>query len=335
MIREPWFWRSHSISAKIIANALSPVAGLYDLGQRMRWRTTRPIAPDAPIICVGNASLGGVGKTPFALALFDLLQNAGLSCQFLTRGYGGSELGPLMVNPGKHNHSQTGDEALLLARRGPVWVSRNRSAGAQAASNEGAGAIIMDDGFQNPTVEKSFSILLLDAADPGGNGRVFPAGPLREPIARAQARADLTILVGPDETTAQNAASQFKTSFAAWLEPIDAPPAQRVVAFSGIGKPDKFFDMLKNNGFELADAVSFPDHHPFTDQNLAALQKRAAQKGAPLITTEKDSARLPLEIQREILVFPVRMRINQPTLLTEMILTAIDRRSDLRDKSLR
>lgn len=324
MMREPWFWRSHSMTAKVISTALAPAAALYDLGQRVRWSLTTPAKPAIPVICVGNASLGGVGKTPFAIALFEMLSEASLSCQFLTRGYGGSEPGPLKVDISKHSHEHVGDEALLLAQHGPAWVSRNRVAGARAAIADSAEVIIMDDGFQNPTINKTVSILLLDAEDPDGNGHVFPAGPLREPVRRARDRADLTVAVGPDAETAQSAARHIGSPFAAWLDPVGTPATQTVVAFSGIGRPDKFFTSLRRDGFEIVEAVSFPDHHPFTDRNLIALKQIAAKANAALITTEKDSVRLPSPFRDDVLAYPVRMRINAPEAIKDLILCAID-----------
>ncbi len=324
MMREPWFWRSHSMTAKVISTALSPAAALYDLGQRARWRLTTPATPAIPIVCVGNASLGGVGKTPFAIMIFQMLSEAGFTCQFLTRGYGGSEPGPVKVDITKHDHEHVGDEALLLAQHGPVWVARDRVAGARAAINDRAEVIVMDDGFQNPTVKKTVSILLLDAEDPDGNGRVFPAGPLREPVARARNRANVTIAVGPDPENAQSAAQQMGSPFAAWLEPVDTPETQTLVAFSGIGKPDKFFNSLRRDGFEIVKAVSFPDHHPFTDRNLAALKKIAAKADAALMTTEKDLVRLPSPFRDEVLTYPVRMRINAPEAMMDLLRSAID-----------
>ncbi|MEM9619681.1 MAG: tetraacyldisaccharide 4'-kinase [Pseudomonadota bacterium] len=328
MMREPWFWRSHSMTAKVISTVLAPATALYDLGQQVRWRLTTPATPAIPVICVGNASLGGVGKTPFAIALFEMLSETGLSCQFLTRGYGGSEPGPAKVDISKHSHEHVGDEALLLAQHGPVWVSRERVAGAHAAINDGAEVIIMDDGFQNPTINKTISILLLDAEDPDGNGRLFPAGPLREPVARARDRADVTITVGPDPETAQSAAQQIGSPFAAWLEPVDTPETRTVVAFSGIGKPDKFFTSLRRDGFKIVEAVSFPDHHPFTDRNLVALKKIAAKANATLMTTEKDFVRLPSPFRDEVLTYPVRMRVNASEAMMDLIRSAIDAARD-------
>jgi len=325
MMREPWFWRSDTIAAKVVSASLSPAGYLYDLGQQIRWRITRPARANVPVICIGNATLGGVGKTPFAIMLCNSLSEEGLCCAFLTRGYGGSEPGPLRVNADKHTHEQVGDEALLLARHGATWVSRDRIAGAKAAAQEGTDVIIMDDGFQNPTIEKTFSVLLIDAEDPSGNGHVFPAGPLREPVMRAQQRADVTVVIGPEEAGAQSAASRHNAAFAAWLTPPETVPPQKVVAFSGIGRPEKFFTLLRREGFDIANAISFPDHHPFTPANLTALTKSAKRANAALITTQKDHIRLPADMRDRVLTYPVRMMLNQPAAFKALVKSAIDR----------
>lgn len=325
MMREPWFWRSDTIAAKVISAVLSPAGYVYDLGQHIRWRITRPARADIPVICIGNATLGGVGKTPFAIMLCDLLSEEGLNCAFLTRGYGGGEPGPLRVDVDKHSHEQVGDEALLLARHGATWVSRDRVAGAKAAAKDGTDVIIMDDGFQNPTIEKTFSVLLLDAEEPSGNGHVFPAGPLREPVMRAQQRADVTVVIGPDEASAQEAASRHSAAFAAWLAPTETLPPQKVIAFSGIGRPEKFFTLLRREGLDVANAISFPDHHPFTPANLSALLKPAESANAALITTEKDHVRLPADMRERVLSYPVRMMLNQPAAFKALLRSAIDR----------
>ncbi len=321
MMRAPWFWREQTLAARAIALGLAPVAALYDAGQRARWRMTTPKRAPVPIICIGNATLGGVGKTPFAIALKGLLGDKAV--HFLTRGYGGTLSGPMNVNPSTHDVDEVGDEALVLARNGPVWIAKDRPAGANAAAKAGAELIIMDDGFQNPTIEKTVSILLIDAAGSDGNGKIFPAGPYREPLERARARADIVVYVGGNAAAATAAAKNNNTPFAAWLAPQNPPEAARVVAFSGIGKPQKFYATLKAAGFDIAETVSFPDHHRFNDQDLFALARVAAAKGAPLITTEKDYTRLPDDFRADVLVFPVLMKINQPALLVEAIRTAI------------
>ncbi len=323
MIREPWFWRSNTLAARIIAHGVSPLSAAYDLAQRARWTLNAPASIPVPTICIGNATLGGVGKTPCAIALQKLLAKAGVNGQVVTRGYGGAWAGPLKVDAETHNAGDVGDEALLLARRAITWVSRNRTAGAQAAAQDGADVVILDDGFQNPTIAKTVSILMIDADDPAGNGKVFPAGPMREPLKRAKARADVTIYVGPSEDAARRAAKENNSPHAAWLAPVGAPAPRRVIAFCGIGRPQKFFDSLSAAGFDVAQTVGFSDHHAFTEHELSALNRLSAEKSAALITTEKDHVRLPMRFADDILTFPVEMLFHQPALLTDAVLSAI------------
>jgi len=339
MMRAPWFWRDDTLAARAVTLGFAPLSALYDAAQRARWRMTAPKRAPVPVICIGNATLGGVGKTPFAIALGELLRGESGAIHFLTRGYGGALGGPVKVDPSAHNFNDVGDEALLLARHGPVWISKDRPAGALAAAKDGAGLIIMDDGFQNPTIEKTVSILLIDASEDGGNGKIFPAGPFREPLDRARARADIVVYVGGDEEIASRAADENHSAFAAWPEPENAPenvpvntPAPtpetgRVVAFSGIGNPEKFYTSLKAAGFVITRTASFPDHHRFSDQDLAALARLAASEKAPLITTEKDYVRLPEDFRADVLTFPIAMKINQPSLLAATIRTTIDRQA--------
>ena len=321
-MREPWFWRSDSLTARAVTGALFPLSLAYHAGQRLRWAATRPAKPAGPVICIGNATLGGVGKTPFAILVHRMLSDTGITSWFLTRGYGGHLQGPARVDANRMQAAQTGDEALLLAREGPAMLARNRPDGARAAFEGGADAVIMDDGFQNPTLRKTVSILLIDAADPEGNGRIFPAGPLREPVARARTRAD--IIVAIKRNADAPASNDLDADFHAWLEPSGDVAPQRVVAFTGIGVPSKFFMTLTRSGFDLAAKVPFADHHPFTAPELAALRRLAKKENATLITTEKDYVRLPQEARDDILTLPVTMRINAEEDFKARLLAAID-----------
>ena len=324
MIRAPWFWQEQSLAARTITTGLTPVSMIYDAAQRARWKLTTPKAAPVPVICIGNATLGGVGKTPFAIALANQLAKSA-RCHFLTRGYGGALNGPILVDPDKHGVVEVGDEALLLTAHGPVWVSKDRPNGANAAAENGADLIIMDDGFQNPTIEKAVSILLIDAENTGGSNKVFPAGPFREPLTRAQSRADIIVYVGDSEISALDAAKKDDRDFAAWLEPAVGLTPRRVIAFSGIGRPEKFYQSLEGAGFDIAARTSFPDHHQFRDMELSALKKLSEKQDAPLITTQKDYVRLPDEFRKNVLTFPVVMRINQPELLAQTVRRSIDR----------
>ena len=326
MMREPWFWRQNTPLARIAATALLPLAKIYDGAQRLRWASARPTLLEKPVICIGNATLGGVGKTPCALMAHEILRAQKIKAQFQTRGYGGTLEGPVIVDPMSHQSADVGDEALLLAQAGQVWVARNRAAGVSAALNAGAEAIIMDDGFQNPNVRKDCAILVIDARDPAGNGRVFPAGPLREPLTRAIARADIVILNGPKASADAPILEvpDGKPIFRAWLESKDAPAPRPVVAFCGIGDPPKFFTFLAGLGFKLEKEIAFPDHHQFSAQELSHLSKLAEDHDATLITTEKDFVRLPASFRDNCLTMPVTMTVDDPAALSEAIFKTLD-----------
>lgn len=326
MIAEPWFWRDTTLAARALRAALAPAALVYDCGQRLRWATTRPAPAPAPVFCVGNVTLGGVGKTPFALMLGEQLTALGAEPHFLSRGYGGALKGPVQVDPSAHSAADVGDEALLLAATLPAWVSRSRPAGARAAAAAGARSIIMDDGFQNPTLEKTVSFLLFEAHDAQRDQAIFPAGPLRESMARALARADCIAHIFKDRDAARRSVAQpsEKPAFRGWLEPVSQAP-RRVAAFCGIGAPDRFFAMLEASGFEIASRVSFPDHHPFTVEEVRRLRSDARKAGAALITTAKDFVRLAADLRDDIDVLRVAMRIDDPARLDRLLKEALDR----------
>ena len=313
-MKEPWFWRDASIAARLARAALAPLSFAYDAGQRLR----RAIAPaggaDAPVICVGNASLGGVGKTPFALMLAAALKDRGLTAHFSSRGYGGALRGPVQVAR-DHRACDVGDEALLLAAAAPTWIAKDRLAGARAAA-AGADVVIMDDGFQNPSVRKAVSLLVVDAADPGEDARVFPAGPMREPLNRAIARADAIIQIGKGAVDPQG-----KPLFRAATRVAASPQTGRVLAFCGIGNPARFFASLESAGFEIAGRAAFADHHPYDGADLAMLRRRAAQLKARLVTTEKDFVRLSPDERRDIEILKIEMTLDDWPGLVDLILT--------------
>ncbi len=320
-MKEPWFWRESGLAARAAAMTLAPAALLYDAGQRMRAAMTRAAKVSAPIICVGNATLGGVGKTPFALMLQCLLREQGVNAQFLSRGYGGSLKGPVRVTD-RHTARDVGDEALQLAAAAPTYIAKSRVKGARAAAQAGAGAIIMDDGFQNREIWKDLSFLLLDAADPAGNARVFPAGPLREPLRRAIARADAIVLVG-EGAPAIDAGERPLFRAKGAIAPSIAP--QKIIAFCGIGGPMRFFASLEAAGFALAARVAFPDHHVYRPAELVRLKAQAKKSGAALITTEKDIVRLSADEREGVAVARLLMTADEPRRLTDFTRQSIGR----------
>jgi tetraacyldisaccharide 4'-kinase len=290
-MRAPDFWRSDSAWASSFTTLLSPFGAVYGLSVRLRHATSRPYRPNARVICIGNLTAGGSGKTPIAIAVAEMASRHG-KVVFLSRGYRGRLSGPVVVDPGRHAAADVGDEPLLLAQRGTAIVARNRAEGARLADELRADFIVMDDGFQNFSVAKDLSLLVIDAETGFGNGKIIPAGPLRESVRSGFARADAVILTGngaPDLVRFEG------PIFRARFVPKPHPPLQdeKVIAFAGIGRPEKFFAMLRQHGAELIGTITFDDHHVFSESELWQLKNQARTAGAVLMTTEKDLVRIP------------------------------------------
>ena len=298
-MREPRFWYPPRTGAapQLPARLLAPAGWLYGLAGRIRYRRATPERAAVPVVCIGNLTAGGTGKTPLALTLAERLIAAGENVHFLTRGYGGRERGPIRVDPARHGAADVGDEPLLLAAIAPAWVSARRPEGAAAAVRGGAQLIVMDDGFQNPHLVKDFSILVVDAATGVGNGRLIPAGPLRERIDGAVARAQAVILNGRGHAAdgiAARARARGLPVFNAITRPATPPGLGDLplLAFAGIGRPERFYRTLADLGAEVAETVDFADHHMYSERDALHLLVRARERGLRLITTEKDAVRL-------------------------------------------
>jgi tetraacyldisaccharide 4'-kinase len=319
-MRAPDFW---SEEPGLLAGLLTPLGAALAAAGRLRRSIARPYRAPVPVICVGNIVAGGSGKTPVALSLASILAARGVIPAIVTRGYGGRLSGPVRVDPQRHDAGAVGDEALLAAAAGPCWIARDRVSGVAAAIEDGATAIILDDGFQNPHVAKDLSLVVVDAEYGFGNGRLIPAGPLRERIANGLARADAIVLIGDG----QPPATAGKPVLPATLEPIDdvrfsgAP----VVAFAGIGRPEKFYASLRALGAVLVAERDFPDHHPYRASELAAVRSEAAAAGARLITTRKDWVRLPEPEHVGIEVLDVALRWRDPAALDALLAPLIER----------
>ncbi len=289
----PAFWRHDT--RQVIPALLGPASWL--VARITARRVARPgwRAP-VRVICCGNPGVGGAGKTTLVLDLAARLQAQGKQVHLLTRGHGGTARGPLRVDPARHDARQVGDEALLLAACAPTWVGADRAAAARCAVQAGAEMLILDDGLQNPTLAKDCGLLVIDGAAGFGNARVLPAGPLREPIAAAAARCRAAILIGDDLTGALDHLPHSLPVLRARLAPgpeAVALAGRRVLAFAGIGRPAKFFDMLSDAGLDVAGRRPFADHHRYGAGELAGLRAEAARLGATLVTTPKDFVRLP------------------------------------------
>lgn len=313
----PSFWERDGL----LPTLLVPLGWAYGAVGARRRAAIRPWRAPVPVFCVGNLVAGGAGKTPVALDLARRLIARGATPHLLTRGYGGKLPGPVQVDPARHGFRDVGDEALLLAEAAPTWVARDRAAGAQAAVAAAAGALILDDGFQNPSLVQDFRLLVVDGAYGFGNGRVIPAGPLREPIAAGLARADAIVLMGEGRGNVATSLSQ-KLILRATLQPSPAAPnvaGLRLLAFAGIGQPEKFFALLESLGAHLVARRGFADHHRFSEAELRRLLREAESVSATAITTEKDAVRVPPTLRDRIRTLPVEVRWEAPAALDALL----------------
>jgi tetraacyldisaccharide 4'-kinase len=319
-----WWYTRGQRTAPVARALLTPVSWLWAGVTARRLARAQPADPGVPVICVGNLTLGGAGKTPIVRELAGRLAARGLAVHLLSRGYGGRLAGPVQVDPQAHSSADVGDEPLMLARDFPVWVARDRAAGARAAAAAGAEVVVMDDGHQNPSVRKALSLVVVDGETregewPFGDGRVFPAGPLREPLAAGLARADAVIALLPADLAALDpelaATLSSRPVLVARLQPAQAPPTGPQLGFAGVGKPWKVERALRAAGCQLVDFAPFPDHFAYDEGTLRALAARAELFGAGLVTTEKDWVRLPPAWRAKVAAWPVRAGFEDPEAL--------------------
>jgi tetraacyldisaccharide 4'-kinase len=294
-MREPAFWyRPPSWMSRL----LSPLGALYGAVAARRMRRAGAAA-GVPVVCVGNYHVGGAGKTPTVLALADILRGMGEQPVVVSRGYGGTAEGPVRVDPARHAAAEVGDEPLMMAAHVPVIVARDRAAGAALARAQGAGVVLLDDGFQNPALAKDMALIVIDAARGVGNACVFPAGPLRAPLPPQVARTDALVVIGEGHGADGVAAAVAAHGAPVWrarLAPDDAALARlrgrRVLAFAGIGDPQRFVATLRAGGVDVTATRAFADHHRFSPEEIARLMADARAGALLLVTTEKDMARI-------------------------------------------
>ncbi|MEM9343641.1 MAG: tetraacyldisaccharide 4'-kinase [Pseudomonadota bacterium] len=324
MRRAPAFW---SAKPGWQSTLLAPLAALYAAGTARRVAQPSKFVADVPVICVGNLSAGGTGKTPVVIALAEMLRDAGKQVAVVTRGYGGSLDGPARVDPEKHSADEAGDEPLLLTGFAQVWVSKDRAEGARAAVENGADVILLDDGFQNPDVAKDLSLVVVDAGVGFGNGKVIPAGPLREPVKVGIKRADALVLIGSPGQREAFEAPPGVPVLGAELLPLQTGlllEGLPVLAFAGIGRPEKFFETLRRQGADIRRTVPLGDHQPLTTGLMTRLDGEAKARGLQLVTTEKDAVRLPPSFRQQVMTIPVRLVFQDPTAIAELLAPLIE-----------
>ena len=305
-MRAPAFW--HHPNA--IAAALSPLAWLYRFACKYKQRSTLEWKASVPVVCVGNVVAGGAGKTPLVLLLATYLHQKGIKAFVVSRGYGGALAGPVRVDHARHTAADVGDEPMLIAGHAPCVVAKDRKAGIELAIAAGAEIIVFDDGLQNFTVSKQCSLLVIDGEYGLGNGRLIPAGPLRETLADALMRVQGVVLMGEDKRGIKEKIAGKVPLLQATLETAHAEhyAGKNYVAFAGIGRPEKFFTTLRQTGAVVKESFSFADHHVFSETELKRLAEKAARHQAILITTEKDFSRLPHAWQKQVKILPVTLR---------------------------
>ena len=324
MLKAPKFWYLKKDTH--ISNSLYPLSLLFRFGTKIRSIISKEKLSPLPIICIGNIVVGGAGKTPVSLKIGKMLKKAGYSPHFVSKGYGGLEKNNTLVQEW-HSPKSVGDESILLSNIAPTWIGINRNKSFRLAKEKGADCIIMDDGFQNPTIKKDFSIVVINGEQGFGNKRVMPSGPLRESISRGLSRTNLIIVIGDIN-------DDIKNKIPNHIPIINASfiinnqnkifKGQKITAFAGIAFPEKFFNSLRNQGAKIAEEIIFPDHHIFDENDLLNLAEKANKSQSILVTTQKDFVRIPKSYHSLVNTLEGEIEFEDEKLLLEIISNLVE-----------
>ncbi len=331
MLKAPKFWDNNSGRYALLS---SPLCFLYQMVGRIRWKLAKPYCASIPVICVGNVTMGGAGKTPFVILLVEILKSHGKNPCIISRGYGGKLRTNIIVTE-RHSALEVGDEPKLLSQYAACIIGAGRKKSAKMAENINADIIIMDDGLQNPSLRKDLCFLVIDGGYGFGNGSIFPAGALREKIVTAFLKVQACVLIGKDETAILHQLPRNLPLIRAYME-LNYPPksspksveqkvlaqkmlAQKIIGFCGIARPKKFYDSLRQAGFKICATRDFPDHHYFSEHELQQLHDDAQKHDAILVTTQKDYMRLSTEWQQKVTAIPAKLVTQNMELLTELL----------------
>ena len=323
-MQQPDFWYGSKYS--ITAHLLWPVSLAYSLVYKIKKTFSKSWRASVPVVCVGNLSVGGTGKTPTAITIAEYFIQRNIDIHFLSRGYGKTLAGPIRVDPSQHTAIDVGDEPLLLAKIAPTWVSADRRAGAELAISAGAKTLIMDDGFQNTSIHKDISILVIDGEVGFGNGKIFPAGPLRENVENGIKKANAVLIVGDDTKRLTISIKNFQNLALKILNGHLIPElndinlkGERVLAFAGIGRPEKFFRTVRSLGCKISETAEFNDHHNYTVDEINNLERRAKNMNAILVTTSKDRIRLDKASAINVIEIPVILKLEDSSELLDLL----------------
>lgn len=313
-MKTPTYWKNKNI----ISYMLFPIGWLYGFITSLRTKIKKTHKAKIPVICVGNLTAGGTGKTPIAISIAEILKQTYNNVSFISRGYGGS-LKNVMVNNKIHTPNQVGDEPLLLSEVAPVFINPNRAEAAELAIKHNADCLIMDDGFQNPTLHKDISFLVFNGSFGIGNGFAIPAGPLRESFSNGIKRAHAIIIIGEDKTNIADK-TDLPIFYADIIEEKPIIKNKNAYAFAGIGYPEKLYQSLKNCGINVVHTKDFPDHHFYTNEELQEIINTAHKENLEIFTTSKDFVKIPHQLQHKFNILNIKIKWRDEILLKNFLI---------------